>query len=310
VASASLQFTPLIGGLSQDLSLQRVSGDATSGVYTGTLDMPQGSIQGMWDYYLRMTDKIGNAVTLGTPSLSALFPGAGDLMIANTALTDQITIGREWVIDSGTVAVDFPAGTVITRQGGGPFAIYLMAAAPFVVDNSIPTTDLDGTPLATLELGIPGLDLSFDHPVSIGMLVGAAYNGYRLSIQSLPDGGLAWANETSCTVKNGCIIFTVNHATRFVANLTKASVPKPAITRLSSASGRRGAIVTITGKWFGAKRGTKVVRFGTRNATRYISWSATRIRCRVPTKATLGRLKVTVKTGSGTSGAKYFTVRR
>ena len=120
VASASLQFTPLIGGLSQDLSLQRVSGDATSGVYTGTLDMPQGSVQGMWGYYLAMTDKIGNSVTLGTAGLSALFPGADDLMIANTALADQITIGREWVIDSGKVAVDFPAGTVITQTGRRP----------------------------------------------------------------------------------------------------------------------------------------------------------------------------------------------
>ena len=76
-------------------------------------------------------------------------------------------------------------------------------------------------------------------------LVGSAYNGYCLSIQSLPDGGLAWANETSCTVTNGCVTFTVDHATRFVANLTKASVPRPSITKLSSTSAKRGAIVTI-----------------------------------------------------------------
>jgi hypothetical protein len=92
---------------------------------------------------------------------------------------------------------------------------------------------------------IPGLDLSFSQPVTVSLFVGSAYNGYCLSIQSLPDGGLAWANETSCTVTNGCVTFTVDHATRFVANLTKASVPRPSITKLSSTSAKRGAIVTI-----------------------------------------------------------------
>jgi uncharacterized protein (TIGR03437 family) len=68
--------------------------------------------------------------------------------------------------------------------------------------------------------------------------------------------------------------------------------------------------VTITGTGFGAVRGTSSVRFGAKTVTRYVSWSATQIRCTVPAKAKHGIVKVTVKTGAGTSNAKNFTVKR
>jgi len=85
---------------------------------------------------------------------------------------------------------------------------------------------------------------------------------------------------------------------------------KPTIARLSPASARRGVAVTITGTGFGAVRGTSSVRFGAKTVTRYVSWSATQIRCTVPAKARYGSVKVTVKTGAGTSNAKNFTVKR
>lgn len=84
----------------------------------------------------------------------------------------------------------------------------------------------------------------------------------------------------------------------------------PKISKLSPASGKRRALVTITGRGFGAHRGTNTVKFGAKACTKYISWSATRIKCKVPTKAKLGRLRVTVRTKGGTSNAKTFKVRR
>ena len=98
---------------------------------------------------------------------------------------------------------------------------------------------------------------------------------------------------------------TVTSTTRFIVT---ARAPK--IGKLSLASGKRGATVTITGKAFGSKRGAGTVRFGAKAVTRYLSWSTTRIRCRVPAKAKFGKLKVTVKTKAGTSNAKAFRVKR
>ncbi len=85
--------------------------------------------------------------------------------------------------------------------------------------------------------------------------------------------------------------------------------PKPTITKLKPTSGKRGATVTITGTGFGTKRGTGFVKFGAGKCTKYVSWSATSIRCKVPAKAKLGTLKVKVTTAAGTSNAKSFKVK-
>ena len=85
--------------------------------------------------------------------------------------------------------------------------------------------------------------------------------------------------------------------------------PKPTITKLKPTSGKRGATVTITGTGFRTKRGTGFVKFGARKCATYVSWSATRVRCKVPAKAKLGTLKVKVTTGAGTSNAKSFKVK-
>jgi hypothetical protein len=66
----------------------------------------------------------------------------------------------------------------------------------------------------------------------------------------------------------------------------------------------------LSGRGFGAKRGTRSVRFGLKACTRYVSWSNTRIRCRAPARAAFGLVKVTVKTPAGRSNAKSFRVKR
>ena len=52
------------------------------------------------------------------------------------------------------------------------------------------------------------------------------------------------------------------------------------------------------------------MRFGSKACTKYVSWSDTRIRCKVPAKAAFGSVKVTVKTAAGKSNAKTFRVKR
>ena len=90
---------------------------------------------------------------------------------------------------------------------------------------------------------------------------------------------------------------------------TPSPTAKPAISRLTPATGRRGATV-LMGTAFGAKRGTSCVKFGARKCTRYLSWSATRIKCKVPAKAAFGSQKVKVTTTAGVSKAKRFRVKR
>jgi hypothetical protein len=309
VVVSSLGLIPLIGSQRVDGNFTRISGDDHNGVYTAALALPKWGKEGVWLVEdLRMADKAGNGVELNLlanpEALHALLPGA-DSFVVNTATAQQVTIDRLWTLSSAGSSVTFPAGTVVTRADNGRFAFYEMAAQPFTLDDTLPTDGLDGTPVATLRFGIPGLNLSFDRPVTVSMAVGYAYEDCRLSIQSLTEGADAWANETSCTVQDGCAVFTVSHATRFVG-----SPMKPTFTGLSPTSGRRGTTITLTGKGFGALRGTSTVKFGAKVCTRYVSWRATRIKVKVPAKAAFGTLKVTVKTSVGASNTRSFRVKR
>ncbi|MGZ4199107.1 MAG: IPT/TIG domain-containing protein, partial [Thermoleophilia bacterium] len=65
--------------------------------------------------------------------------------------------------------------------------------------------------------------------------------------------------------------------------------------------------MTITGKGFWDRRGTSKVYVGGKSVTTYVSWSATKIKVRVP-KLGAGRKAVKVKTSGGTSNVKYFRV--
>jgi hypothetical protein len=63
----------------------------------------------------------------------------------------------------------------------------------------------------------------------------------------------------------------------------------PTITRLSPTAARRGATITTTGKSFGKKSNTSLVKLGARRCTKYVSWSVDRIGCKVPSKAKSGK---------------------
>ena len=304
------QIMPLIGMRSVDLNPLRVSGDDRLAVYECTVTVPWLAKEGIWRPRLYVEDKLGNGRWLEPFMLDQLVPDAPGLILINTATADQVTVDSEWTLENGLNTVTFPAGTVVTRRDGGSFAFYRMTAQPFVIDDRVPTTDLDGQPIATLMLGIPGLNLAFSQPVTISLEVGHAYDGRELSIQSLGEGQEAWANETSRLVVDGRVQFTVGHATRFVASLRAPVAPGPALSKLSRTSGRRGMAITLSGKYFGSRRGTSCVKFGTAKVTRYLAWSKTRIKCRVPARARFGRLKITVVTTRGKSNAKTFAVKR
>ena len=80
------------------------------------------------------------------------------------------------------------------------------------------------------------------------------------------------------------------------------------ITRISPASGKRGAKVTISGRGFGGTRGGGRVWFGSRAAATYSRWSARTIVCTVPSRAAKGTVKVKVTAAGSTSATKSFRV--
>jgi photosystem II stability/assembly factor-like uncharacterized protein len=116
------------------------------------------------------------------------------------------------------------------------------------------------------------------------------------------DAANGWAVGAS-----GAIVATANGGATWTR---QHGAIQPQITGLKPARARRAATVTITGTGFGAKRGNAIVKFGSTKCTRYVSWSATRITCKVPAKARLGKLKIAVVTTAGTSNTRTFTVRR
>jgi hypothetical protein len=370
-----VELRPLIGTQIVLCSPTRISGTDKDGVYQGTVTLPRGAKEGVWQVSsMSIPDKVNNYVQLDAAALAAALPGA-DVLVANTAQAQQVTIDRDWRISTAKTSVTFPAGTVVTRADDARFAFYQMAAQEFTIDASVPATGLAGEPLAGLRIGIPGLNLSFSQPVTIAITVGSEYDGYTLDIKSLTEGGVAWANETSAPVADGVCRFTVNHATRFVAsvttvpmtvqpgahgtispgsgvvsygsNATYAITPdagygvasltvdgvartpasswtftnvtvrhsiaatftqsKPRIAKLSPKSGRRGCTVTISGTGFGAKKGK--VKFGRVACTKIVSWSASRIKCKVPARAKSGKVKVTVTASGSVSNSLTFRVK-
>ena len=287
------QIMPLIGMRSVALNPLRVSGDDRLAVYECTVTVPWLAKEGIWRPRLYVEDKLGNGRWLEPFMLDELVPDAPGLILINTATADQVTIDREWTLENGLNTVTFPAGTVVTRRDGGSFAFHRMTAQPFVIDDSVPTTDLDGQPLATLMLGIPGLNLAFSKPVSVSLHLGAKYEGYRLSVQSLLEDGDAWSDETRVTVVGGGATFPVTHATRFAATAL------PRIRALRRKTAQRRSLVAIRGRDFGSVRGK--LKLGARTITRCVSWRAGQIVFRVPAKARLGRLKLRVVTAAGVS---------
>jgi hypothetical protein len=95
-----------------------------------------------------------------------------------------------------------------------------------------------------------------------------------------------------------------------VGSFTVTVPAKPAIVKLKPTAGKRLSKVVITGKAFGAKRGTSFVKFGTVKVKKYFSWSVGKVTVQVPAKARFGLVKVKLTTTVGTSNAKTFKVKR
>ena len=96
---------------------------------------------------------------------------------------------------------------------------------------------------------------------------------------------------------------------RINAYNTLNAVPAlPTINSLDPTSGVIGTVITVSGKNFGAARGTSCVSFGTTKATNYTLWSDTVIKCKVPA-GVANIVNLSVTTANGKSNTVPFNVK-
>jgi photosystem II stability/assembly factor-like uncharacterized protein len=216
------------------------------------------------------------ATTDGGSKWSAQRSGTG-ASLSSISFPDAL---HGWAVGSG--------GTILaTKNGGGLWRLQTTGT----------TADLRGVTFVNATVGWV---VGSNGTILITKNGGATWTAQRslastmlLSIR-FPDALHGWVVGA-----NGTILFTQ----------TGGSHPTPRISSLKPVSGRRGTTVTITGASFGATQGLGFVRFGARKCSGYVSWSAARIVCKVPAKAKVGKVKVTVTTPLGKSNAKTFRVK-
>ena len=123
------------------------------------------------------------------------------------------------------------------------------------------------------------------------------------SLLALPAFALAQeaasADSASGSFWSGALAFSVP---------TAHAATVPWISKLAPTQLKAGAKLTITGKRFGTKRARSSVSIAGKKCTAYVSWSAGKIVCKVPTTLSAGTVTVKVKTSHGTSNGKSLRV--
>jgi hypothetical protein len=122
---------------------------------------------------------------------------------------------------------------------------------------------------------------------------------------------ISWSDtEILCNVPPGAttgpVTVTTDSGTSNGMTFTVISVP--VIQSISPDSGRVGTEVTLTGTGFRAKQYGSIVSFNGVSATKFISWSDTLIKCKVPKKGTTGLVRIIGANGVLSNGVT-FTVK-
>ena len=232
----------------------------------------------------------------------------------------------------GTLVEGLPSQTYWSFRGGRRSAAAAAAGAVQVDDAGLAVFPLaDTTPPVTTVHGADSawhsspVTLTFtatDNEGGSGMSGGAAKTEYRLD-----DG--AWTSGSSCVVPappevrlEHTVLYRSTDAAGNTESARSCTVridmttgpgpdpDPPSLSRLSAASGRRGATLTLMGSGFGDQRAGGSVSFGGVKSGSYAHWSDTVIVCKVPKKARLGKLTVRVVTDAGASGGRSFRVRK
>jgi hypothetical protein len=133
----------------------------------------------------------------------------------------------------------------------------------------------------------------------------------KRTVLSAPDPGV-YGDRFGCsvdisagTVVVGSMLAYVDSKAQQGAAYAWADIVAPRIRGVTPNHGGVGTTVTITGLGFRAKRGTSKVYFGNKAATKYVFWSDSKIKVKVPSIG-VGKRSVRVRTALGRSNAVTF----
>jgi len=139
--------------------------------------------------------------------------------------TPSVTVLEQVTINAGGNQIIIPAGTVITKDGGGNFDATQLAAA--AVTASLASGLAGSTVDGVVQWGIPGLGLQFSPAITVRIDVGTGLNGNSLNIQRSSSLATGWTTDglgsTTCSVTSGICSFTTTKASYFGSSHTPSS---------------------------------------------------------------------------------------
>lgn len=132
----------------------------------------------------------------------------------NGSEVEYMIFPQEFTFSSGSenFSIVFPAGTQISKEGGGTFD-----PDDWYMDGVDPSNERI---LVKLRFGVPDIGLAFSNNVTINFDVGSEYNGETLYVFTKSDGvnDDGWEQETTCVISEGICSFNVSHASYFAVS--------------------------------------------------------------------------------------------
>lgn len=126
----------------------------------------------------------------------------------------EVTFENEYIITTYDAQIVIPAGTVMTKTGGGTFDFTKMTMEDIAESlRNAYTTTIAGA----VGIGISNSSLTFSQNISVTISVGGGYEGQALNVYYQNVGESEWNLAGSCSVENGLCEFETNHATDYMA---------------------------------------------------------------------------------------------
>jgi len=220
--------------------------------------------------------------------------------------------GTSVAISGTTVLVGAPSENILT----GAAYVYVRTGTTWALQKRLVAPDGHNQDQFGCSVGLGGNTavIGADQRTSRGGAYVFMRNGTswtRRTVLVRPDPG-PYGDRFGCsvgisggTVLVGSYLALVGANNQQGAAYVWADIVAPRVRSLTPAHGAVGTTVTITGLGFRAKRGTSKVYFGSKAATKYVLWSDSRIKVKVPSIG-VGKRSVRVRTALGRSNALTF----
>jgi hypothetical protein len=131
----------------------------------------------------------------------------------NPTATDKITFNTDYSFVSDQISITIPTGTEITKTSGGTLDLTAISNQDVTAEINNISGGYDAP--ASIRFGIPNMNLTFSHPVTISLLVGNSYNGKILNVYFKNEGSNDWSAQATCAISGGLCVFQTSHATYF-----------------------------------------------------------------------------------------------